>query len=215
MNKEKGLLIVIEGVDGVGKTTAIRSAVAQLKAMGYDVAATGETMTNVEGLDNTFGAALFNMIKLQSTQEQADPTSQSLMIASARRAHYRNVLKLLLNAGKIVVMDRFFLSTYYNYQSECLKNGQIYALAMGTFKPDYTVVLRADPKVAEQRIQQRGAALDCTDHSALTRFAQIQNSLLSYVRNNPGFVIDANREADIVATDLVDQILYAADELRG
>ena len=29
MNKEKGLLIVIEGVDGVGKTTAIRSAVAQ------------------------------------------------------------------------------------------------------------------------------------------------------------------------------------------
>ena len=93
MNKEKGLLIVIEGVDGVGKTTAIRSAVAQLKAMGYDVAATGETMTNVEGLDNTFGATLFNMIKLQSTQEQADPTSQSLMIASARRAHYRNVLK--------------------------------------------------------------------------------------------------------------------------
>lgn len=214
MRDYSGILIVIEGVDGVGKTTALHNAHNQLLGLGYDVVKTSESSAEVAGIDNCFGSTLVNLVKERTTQEQADPTTQALMIGAARRAHFQNVLFPLLKAGKIVLMDRFYLSTFYNYQSECPVNGQIYSLAMGNFRPDYTIVLRADVETARQRIGARAGVTDMTDANALRRFGEIQNNLLRYVSTNPGFVIDASAEREVVADNLVDQILYAIDEIK-
>lgn len=214
MRDSNGILIVIEGVDGVGKTTALHSTYNQLLSLGYDVVKTSESAVEVNGIDNRFSSTLVNLVKESFTQEQADPTTQALMIGAARRAHYQNVLAPLLKAGKIVLMDRFYLSTFFNYQAGCPVNGQVYSLAMGNFRPDYTVVLRADAATARSRINARAGVTDMTDASALQRFAEIQNNLLRYVTNNPGFVIDATQEREVVAESLTDQILYAIDEIR-
>lgn len=212
--KSRGILIVVEGVDGVGKTTAIHSACNQLLALGVDVVKTAESAKEVSGIDNTFSSTLVNLIKENFTQMQADPTSQSLMVNAARRAHYQNVIEPLLKAGKIILMDRFYLSTFFNYQADCEANGQIYSLAMGNIKPDYTIVLRADAETSRQRIGLRGADLDVTDQSALFRFAKIQNALLSYVTKNPGCIVDATGSKEDVSANLVDQILYAIDDIN-
>ena len=213
-NQKQGILIVIEGVDGVGKTTAIHNAYNRLKALGVDVVKTSETAKEVEGIDNTFSSTLVNLIKESFTQEQADPTSQSLLVNAARRAHYQNVLLPLLRAGKIILMDRFYLSTFFNYQSECPVNGAIYGLAMDKFKPDFTIVLRGDAATSRRRISARVEQLDVTDQSSLRRFATIQNRLLDYVSKNPGVVIDATCSIEEVADDLTDQVLYAMDEIE-
>ena len=55
-NQYKGMLIVIEGVDGVGKTTSIHNAYNRLKALGIDVVKTSESTKTVEGIDNTFAS---------------------------------------------------------------------------------------------------------------------------------------------------------------
>lgn len=211
-NRKKGLLVVVEGVDGVGKTTAIHAAYNQLKALGYEVVKTSESAKEVEGLDNRYASTLVNLVRETFTQDQADATTQSLMINAARRAHYQNVLEPLLKAGKVIIMDRFYLSTFLNYQADCPVNGQLYSLAMGSFKPDYTIVLRADVETARRRINVRGDNIDVTDASALRRFGKIQNGLLEYVRNNPGYVIDASLGREEVAELLVDHILYAIED---
>ena len=211
--QNRGILVVVEGVDGVGKTTAIHSAYNQLKALGYDVVKTSESAKSVEGIDNTFASILVSQVREMYTQEQADATTQSLMINAARRAHYQNVIEPLLKAGKVIIMDRFYLSTFFNYQSECPVNGQIYSLAMGQFKPDYTVVLRANAETSRTRIAARGGSLDINDDKAIARFATIQNKLLSWVTNNKGAVIEATRSAEEVAAELVDQILNAMEDL--
>ena len=212
-NQKQGILIVIEGVDGVGKTTAIHNAYNRLLALGVDVVKTSESAKEVEGIDNTYASTLVNLVKESFTQEQADATTQALMINAARRSHYQNVLLPLLRAGKVILMDRFYLSTFFNYQSECEINGQLYSLAMGKFKPDYTIALRGDAETSKRRIGTR-SVLDVTDQSALRRFATIQNKLLDYVGKNPGVVIDATRTIEEVADDLTDQVLYAIDEIQ-
>ena len=111
--QNRGILVVVEGVDGVGKTTAIHSAYNQLKALGYDVVKTSESAKSVEGIDNTFASILVSQVREMYTQEQADATTQSLMINAARRAHYQNVIEPLLKAGKVIIMDRFYLSTFF------------------------------------------------------------------------------------------------------
>lgn len=212
-NQYKGMLIVIEGVDGVGKTTSIHNAYNRLKALGIDVVKTSESTKTVEGIDNTFASTLVNLVKESFTQEQADATTQALMINAARRSHYQNVLLPLLRAGKVILMDRFYLSTFFNYQSECQINGQLYSLAMEKFKPDYTIALRGDAETSKRRIGARGV-LDVTDESAIRRFATIQNRLLDYVGKNPGCVIDATQSIEEVADNLTDQVLYAIDEIQ-
>ena len=202
-NQTQGVLIVIEGVDGVGKTTAIHNAYNRLKALGVDVVKTAESAKEVEGIDNTFSSTLVNLIKESSTQSQADATSQALMVNAARRAHYQNVLVPLLQAGKVILMDRFYLSTFFNYQADCPVNGQIYALAMDKFKPDYTIVLRGDVDTSRRRINVRGENLDVTDQSALRRFGMIQNQLLNFAARNPGAVIDGTKTVEEVADMLM------------
>lgn len=211
---KKGFLFVVEGLDGVGKTTAIANAAKQLKEIGYDVVVTSESMSEVEGLDNSFGATLLNSIELDSTQAQADPTAQSLMIMAARRAHYQNVLVPLLREGKLVLMDRFYLSTFFNYQAQCADNGKIYSIAMGNFKPDYHFLLSTPKQVAAERLAKRkNVVYDPTDQHALSRFDEIQTHLTNYVKRNPGTIIDASVDEEQVCTRLVDAILYAYDEL--
>ena len=208
----KGYFIVVEGVDGVGKTTAIKSVIEILKSKGIDAVATSESAPVVEGLDNTFASTLVNLIKLESTRELADPLAQSLMINAARRSHFQNVLVPLLEAGKVVVMDRFYLSTFYNYQKDCKKNGEIYALALSNLKPDYTVVLSTTSRIASERLAARSETVtDYTDSVAMNNFAEIQEKLVSYVSINPGAVVDASTSADDVADELAETLLYAID----
>lgn len=212
--RNKGILIVIEGLDGMGKTTAIRNAYNRLKALDIDVVKTAESAKEVEGLDNSFSSTLVNLVKESFTQQQADPTSQAMMINAARRAHYQNVLLPLLKAGKVILMDRFYLSTFYNYQSECQVNSQLYSLAMGGFKPDFTIVLQGNLDVAKDRIGKRLGQMDVTDQSALRRFATIQNKLLRFISNNPGVAIDGTLSMEEVADALTDEVLYAIEDIQ-
>lgn len=210
----KGYFVVVEGVDGVGKTTAIQNVVAALMAKGIDAVATAEGSAEIAGIDNSYAASLVNLIRLPSTREQADPLTQSLMINAARRAHFQNVLIPLLEAGKVVVMDRFFLSTFFNYQKDCKKNVELHHIALSNLKPDFTIVLSATSRVAQERLGSRSQKpVDYTDEIAMRHFDEIQEKLVNYVTINPGAVVDASLTPEEVALELTETILYAIDDI--
>ena len=208
----KGYFIVVEGVDGVGKTSAIASVVQSLKEAGVDAVSTSESFDTVDGLDNSFCATLLGMVRQTSTRDQADPLSQSLMINAARRAHYQNVLVPCLEAGKVVIMDRFYLSTFFNYQRDCKKNVELHNIALSNLKPDYTIVLSATSRVAQERMAtRRGQPIDYTDERALIAFDDIQEKLVGYVTINPGIVIDASVSKEDVSLEVLESVKYAMD----
>ena len=100
---QRGILVAIEGIDGVGKTTQSLRLVDRLKALGFDA------IRFFEPTKETPEAKLINQ-KLQQSNSRASGELTDLFLAD-RRYDVENYIAPALSEKKIVVMDRYFLST--------------------------------------------------------------------------------------------------------
>ena len=143
----KGIFITLEGADGTGKSTQINFIADYFKAKGYEVVLTREPG------GSELGETLRNM--LLAVDFDVDTVAETLLYLAARADHVAKIIKPALNAGKVVICDRFAESTYV-YQG-FVKNRDIKQLkAMNDFavqgiKPDLTLLLDGDPVVLEKR----------------------------------------------------------------
>lgn len=102
-DKEKhGLLIVFEGTDGTGKSTQLQLLYDTLKEKNYPVLATREP---TEGRYGQKIRQLYIDRKKYSHEEELE------LFLADRREHVDELLNPALNQGKIVLCDRYFLST--------------------------------------------------------------------------------------------------------
>lgn len=98
----KGLLIVFEGTDGTGKSTQLQLLSSHLKKEGYPV------ITTREPTDGRYG----RKIRALYTNRGSCSSEEELKLFLAdRREHVIQVITPALNEGKIVLCDRYFLST--------------------------------------------------------------------------------------------------------
>ncbi len=99
---KKGLLIVFEGIDGTGKSTQMSLLAASLRQQGLDVLETREpTMGQFGGQIR----ALYTSRNVVTREEELE------LFLADRREHVQELLLPALAAGKIVLCDRYFLST--------------------------------------------------------------------------------------------------------
>ena len=103
----KGKLICIEGIDGSGKTTQVNLLAKALRGRGYDVVILREPT------DGVYGRKIRKMIE----EGKTDPEELFELFLKDRKENIeKNILPALKN-GKIVIMDRYYISTLV-YQSE-------------------------------------------------------------------------------------------------
>ncbi len=103
----KGKLICIEGIDGSGKTTQVNLLAKALHDRGYDV------IILREPTDGVYGRKIRKMIE----EGKTDPEELFELFLKDRKENIeKNILPALKN-GKIVIMDRYYISTLV-YQSE-------------------------------------------------------------------------------------------------
>jgi dTMP kinase len=149
----RGKLIVFEGAEGAGKTTQIRLLTDRLTAAHIPCIAMREPGGTPVG-------DAIREILLHPEQEITDATEALLFMASRAELIAREILPSLIE-GKVVLLDRFFLSTYaYQIFGRGLSETEIRAanrLATGGLAPDITLLLDVPAAEGLGRADARGA----------------------------------------------------------
>jgi dTMP kinase len=147
-------LIVFEGPEGAGKTTQLRLVAEWLSAEGRTVLAVREPG----------GTPLGDEIRrlLLDPGSDISPRAEAMLFMASRAQLIERSVRPALERGDIVLLDRFFLSTYaYQVAGRGLAHEEISAanrLATAGVKPDLTILLTLPPDVGLARATQRGPA---------------------------------------------------------
>jgi len=168
----RGRLIVLEGVDGSGKSTQARLLAAALKARGLEVVLTGEPT------DGSLGRRL--QAYLQGPGPRLSPEEELDLFLADRREHVEQVINPALAAGQVVISDRYYYSSVAYQGAQGLDPDRILA-ANEAFapRPDLAVILTLPVAAALKRLSgSRGRARQVTEDPAyLERVAAIYASL--------------------------------------
>ncbi|MEI7667846.1 MAG: dTMP kinase [Erysipelotrichaceae bacterium] len=164
-----GLFISFEGPDGSGKTTVSSFVVEQLIKLGYEVVHTREP----GGIDI---AEQIRHVILEPKNIMMDSKTEALLYAASRRQHLIEKILPALEAGKIVICDRFIDSSLA-YQGVGRDIGFDEVLMINKFAiedrfPDLTIYLDLPADVGLQRIKDR-LYLDRLDQETLDFHAKV------------------------------------------
>ncbi len=147
-----GRLIAFEGIDGCGKSTQLARLAARLRGAGCDV------LTTREPTDLPSGRRIREMAR--SGQALA-PEEELRWFVEDRRAHVANTVLPALRAGRVVLTDRYYLSTVAYQGARGLDRERILADSEAEFPiPDLVVLLEIAPELALERVRGRGSALE-------------------------------------------------------
>jgi dTMP kinase len=149
-----GVFLVLEGGEGVGKTTQWRRLATLLSHAGHDVVALREPG------GTPAGDALRNV--LLDPESTLAPETEALLFAASRAQLVSQVIRPSVARGAVVLVDRFLLSTYaYQGAGRGLALPTLSAVnhvATGGLAPDLTLLLTMNLDDAMARAHSRGAA---------------------------------------------------------
>ena len=163
----RGQLIVFEGLDGSGKSTQVARLAAALRAAGHDVVETREP-TNGE-----YGRRIRALAKSGGSVSHAE---ELRWFVEDRREHVAAVLEPALSAGRVVISDRYYLSTVAYQGARGAEADAVLAASEAEFPvPDLVVLLEIAPAAGLARVHERGHAIEThfEDLEYLTRVAAI------------------------------------------
>lgn len=194
-----GAFITLEGIEGVGKSTALNYVQKFLQAAGIEVVATREPG----------GTSLGEIVRewiLEGAHGELSGELEALLMFAARSHHLESVIRPALAAGHFVVCDRFSDATFA-YQGAG-RGADLNFLQMlkqavqGSLEPDLTFLLDAPVNVGLNRISGRPA--DHFEREAAPFFERIRNHYLGLAKENKDRIvtIDANRSRKAIQGDL-------------
>lgn len=197
----------LEGIDGSGKSTQIDMLISALEAEGYSVVK----------LREPGGAKISERIRellLDPAFKGVMSDKAELLLYNAARAQViKEIIQPSLDAGKIVIADRFAWSTYA-YQGYARGLGadlvqSLTEITCGGCFPELTVVLDLTVEASRARTVKRGEAPDRLESEKAEFFERVRQGYLAAAREFPECVaaIDANRTPEEVFSELYRLVL--------
>lgn len=186
-----GRLVAIEGLDGAGLTTEATLLRNFLVSKGKDVLLTKEPTDGLIG----------GMIKASLRKEwKTDPLTLQMLFAADRAHHLVTEIEPALKKNKIVICDRYILSSLVfgslNTSLDVLK--QLNAHFM---KPHMTIVVDTNPKLCIERMKKARHHVELFEEEQ--KLVQIRHNLLTLKKHFPEtYFVDGNRSPTEVFEDV-------------
>jgi dTMP kinase len=194
-----GRFVTIEGVEGAGKSTQARRLAAWLERCGCPVRVTSEPD----------GSPLGPWARrLLAERSPLDPLAECLLFATARAEHVRRVIRPALDAGAMVVCDRFTDSTvaYQGHGRGVALDvvHEVNRISTDGLRPDLTLVLDLDVAAGLARARGRRpdpAGPDPFERLGLDFHERVRKGYRAIHEAEPDRVelVDADRPAEVVA----------------
>jgi dTMP kinase len=190
-----GLFVAFEGGEGVGKSTQIARAAQWVRAQGRAVLETREPG------GTPLGVELRRLVL--DPDGHVTPRSETLLYAADRAHHVDTVIRPALDAGAVVITDRYVDSTLA-YQGAGRGLGddarRVTTWATGGLTPDLTVLLDLDPAIGLARAGAR-SRLDRLEGASLEFHHAVRAGFLALAAAEPEryLVVDAALAPDEIA----------------
>lgn len=197
--------IVIEGLEGAGKTSAVRVVVDTLARHGIH-----EVIFTREPGGTPLAEVLRRLIKDGIDNEKVTDQAELLMLYAARAQLVENVIKPALARGAWVIGDRHDLSSQAYQGGGRGVDAQLLTtlrdLVLGNFRPHLTLYLDLPPAVGLQRARDRGE-LDRIEQESLAFFERTRQRYLALAAADPTIVtINAGLPLAAVGNALRDRL---------
>lgn len=188
-----GLFITMEGVEGAGKSTQIRMLTERLISLGVS------PLVSKEPGGTPLGRELrMLLLTPHASGEKWCPKAELLLFYADRAQHLAKVVLPALDAGRLVLVDRFDDSTRAYQGAQGIPEGtmdKLSEIVLGRLRPHLTLVLDMDPTLSLERVRTRntaaGAAFNETrfDDEALEFHTRVRNRFLAIAQREPQRVV--------------------------
>jgi dTMP kinase len=194
------MFITLEGPEGSGKTSHIPPLVEYLRVKEHIVFPTREPG------GTSIGEQIREVIHDLKNVEM-HPRTETLLYQAARAQIVEQVIKPRLNAGEIVISDRYYDSTIayqgYGHQQDLEQVRALVKYATGELVPDLTVLLDVDVEEGLKR-KKKDNEWNRLDAYTVEFHQRVRAGYLEMVKQEPGrwVVVDAGNEWDEVQREL-------------
>lgn len=201
-----GYLITLEGGEGSGKTTVLKLVAEALQQQGHEVECTREP----GGIDI---AEQIRHVILDGNNIKMDGRTEALLYAAARRQHLVEKVIPALEAGKIVLCDRYIDSSLaYQGHARGLGIAEIYSInkfAIDEYMPDLTLYFDVAPEIGLARIEKdQGREVNRLDLESMKFHLAVREGYQILVGQYPERiqVIDAANELEHVFKEALSKV---------
>lgn len=205
-----GLFITFEGTEGGGKSTQIALLSERLQRLGHRARVLREPG------GTPIGEEIRHLLKHSPANPAMTPEAELLLMNASRAQLVREVVRPALEAGEIVLCDRFYDSTTayqgYGRQLDLGLVKSVIDFAIGTTRPHLTLLLRVPTEVSELRQQRRQAATagprDRFEESDRSFFQRVEHGFQRIADAEPERVkiVDATQSIEAVHAAIWSQV---------
>lgn len=203
----RGIFITFEGGEGAGKSTQIGMLADALREAGREVLVTREP-------GGSPGAEAVRHVLLSGAAEPFGPAMEAVLFAAARSDHVEQVIRPAVEAGKVVLCDRFMDSSRVyqgvtgNLSLDFMRS--LEEAAINGMVPDLTLILDLPAEEGMRRANARrgDGGADRFEKETMDVHRRRRDAFLEIARAEPERcrVIDAGQEMNLVSADIINEV---------
>ncbi len=187
--RRKGVLVVLEGIDGAGKTTVARWLIDRFRENGL------KALYTYEPWESLFVKALrseYNGVR--------DAVLDALVYAADRIIHLRKEVLPALEEGYVVVMDRYYYSSMAYQGAMGVSREWVKEINRYAIEPDIAIYIDVDPEIGISRLTGGGRRFP--EYEKLELLRRVRSIYLEMVREGLLRMVDGNRGIGDVEKDV-------------
>lgn len=190
---KKGIFLVIEGLDGSGKTT-------QAALLAEKLAKTYEVLLTAEPSRGKIGSFIRNNCLYEQCRLPTE--AEALLFAADRIEHIQTELKPALEARKLIICDRYIYSSLAYQGDDDLSLEWIKTINVRALKPDFSLFIDVPPERVLERLHRKKSVME-----TLGTQQRVRNVYMQFVKKGELIRIDGEREKIVVADEIYSKVI--------